>query len=57
MTTLPSFEIVASAMIDAGPQLPRIAGFMASDFAPMAYAAARECVGDRAVGAPTRRRR
>jgi 3-oxoacyl-(acyl-carrier-protein) synthase len=40
------FEIVASAQVHAGPQVPPLAGFFASDFAPLVYAAVRECLGD-----------
>lgn len=46
MTTPPDLELVASAEVHAGPQAPQLAGFMESDFAPLVYAAVRECVGD-----------
>lgn len=46
MTTLPELEVVAAAVTYGGPQLPRVVGFMESDFAPLVYAAVRECVGD-----------
>ncbi len=39
-------EIVASGEARPGPEIPRLAGFMASDFAPLVYAAARACIGD-----------
>ncbi len=42
----PDLELVASARIHADPQVPPLAGFFASDFAPLVYAAVRECVGD-----------
>ncbi len=50
MTTLPAFELVTSAEVHAGPELPQLPGFMVSDFAPLAYAAVRECVGDARSG-------
>lgn len=46
MTTPPDLEVVAAAETHGGPQLPRVVGFMASDFAPLVYAAVRECLGD-----------
>ncbi|MCP3012421.1 hypothetical protein NGM33_03695 [Nocardiopsis dassonvillei] len=45
-TSSPGFELVASARAHAGPRLPPLAGFFASDFAPLVYAAVRECLGD-----------
>ena len=48
--TSPPLEIVASAEVHAGPHIPTMAGFMASDFAPLVYAAVRECVGDPRTG-------
>jgi len=50
MTTLPALEVVAGAEVHAGPQAPPLAGFFGSDFAPLVYAAVRECVGDRRSG-------
>lgn len=50
MTSLPAPEVVASAEVRAGPRIPRLAGFMVSDFAPLVYAAVRECVGDARSG-------
>ncbi|MFI9168378.1 hypothetical protein [Streptomyces lincolnensis] len=50
MSTLPALELVASAEVQAGPQIPRLPGFMASDFAPLVYAAVRACVGDARSG-------
>ena len=46
--TAPSqdLELVAGAQTHAGPQTPPLAGFFASDFAPLVYAAVRECLGD-----------
>ncbi|MEU0300476.1 hypothetical protein ABZ252_13555 [Streptomyces sp. NPDC006175] len=46
MTTLPELETVAGATVHGGPQLPRLPGFMESDFAPLVYAAVRACVGE-----------
>uniref|UniRef100_A0AAU3GM33 Uncharacterized protein n=1 Tax=Streptomyces sp. NBC_01401 TaxID=2903854 RepID=A0AAU3GM33_9ACTN len=46
MTAPPAFEVVAGAWVHAGPQVPPLAGFFASDFAPLVYAAVRDCVGD-----------
>jgi 3-oxoacyl-(acyl-carrier-protein) synthase len=48
--TPPELELVASARIDAGEPLPALAGFFASDFAPLVYAAVRACVGNRLDG-------
>ncbi|MEU8709154.1 hypothetical protein [Streptomyces sp. NPDC048565] len=45
MTAPPAFEVVAGVRVHAGPQVPPLAGFFASDFAPLVYAAVRECVG------------
>ncbi|MFJ7629354.1 hypothetical protein ACIQZN_22945 [Streptomyces sp. NPDC097595] len=46
MTTLPELETVAGATVHGGPQLPRLPGFMESDFAPLVYAAVRACLGE-----------
>jgi 3-oxoacyl-(acyl-carrier-protein) synthase len=46
MTPPPAFELVTSAEVHAGPELPQLPGFMASDFAPLVYAAVRGCLGD-----------
>jgi 3-oxoacyl-(acyl-carrier-protein) synthase len=46
MTSPPAFELVASAQVHAGPELPQLPGFMASNFAPLVYAAVRGCLGD-----------
>jgi len=50
MTTLPALELVSSAEVHAGQQPPPLVGFMVSDFAPLVYAAVRECVGDARSG-------
>jgi len=50
MTTQQASELVTSAVVHAGLQLPQLPGFMASDFAPLVYAAVRECVGDARPG-------
>jgi len=49
-TPRPDFELVASAQIHGDARLPPLAGFFASDFAPLVYAAVRECVGDPKTG-------
>lgn len=46
MTTRPELEIVAGAEAHVGPPLPTVVGFIETDFAPLVYAAVRECVGD-----------
>ena len=46
MKTRTAVDLVAGAEVAAGPHVPRLAGFMASDFAPLVYAAARACLGD-----------
>ncbi|MCC2321226.1 hypothetical protein [Cellulomonas xiejunii] len=46
MTAPTAVEVVANAQVHAGPDLTPLVGFMASDFAPLVYAAVRECVGD-----------
>ncbi|MFJ8752653.1 hypothetical protein ACIREO_25450 [Streptomyces sp. NPDC102441] len=51
MTTSPQdVEVVAGAQVHAGPQAPPLAGFFASDFAPLVYAAVRACVGEPRAG-------
>ncbi len=50
MTTPTAFVPVASAEVHAGQQVPSLPGFMVSDFAPLVYAAVRECLGDARSG-------
>ncbi|GAA4956865.1 hypothetical protein [Actinoplanes utahensis] len=45
-TSLTSVDLIAGAEVRSGPDVPKLAGFMVSDFAPLVYAAVRECLGD-----------
>ncbi len=40
------WTIVASATLDGDESLPRVPGFVGSDFGPLVHAAARRCLGE-----------
>ncbi len=48
--TRPALELVAGAVVRAGDEPPQLPGFLASSFAPLVYAATRECLGDARSG-------
>lgn len=46
MTARPDLELVSTAEVLTDHRLPPVIGFIASDFAPLVYAAVRGCLGD-----------
>ena len=50
MTAATASVPVASATVHAGQHVSALPGFMVSDFAPLVYAAVRECLGDARSG-------